>query len=185
MHRSILLGIFAVAATGASLAACGGDTTTGATSTTGTGGSDATTSATAATTGSGPTTTTTTTGGTGTGGAGPTLINGCDIAMLEDHTKDATVEIKFGGATIGTAYQPPCIKVKSGTMVTFTGDTSLHPLAGGEVIVGKAATADPNSPIKATSGPATVTFAIAPAGSYPYFCTDHYSVGMKGLVVAE
>ena len=183
MHRSILLGIFAVAATGASLAACGSDTTTsGTTGTTGAGGSDTTTSSTSSTSGS----STTTTGATGTGGAGPTLINGCDIAMLEDHTKDATVEIKFGGATIGTAYQPPCIKVKSGTMVTFTGDTGVHPLAGGEVIVGKAATADPNSPIKATSsGPPSVTFAIAPAGNYPYFCTEHYSVGMKGLVVAE
>ncbi len=182
MHRTTLLGIFAVFTTSAALAACGSDTTTtGTTGTTGTGGSETTTSSTTSTTGAA----TTTTGATGTGGAGPTLINGCDIAMLEDHTKDATVEIKFGGATIGTAYQPPCIKVKSGTMVTFTGDTSLHPLAGGEVIVGKAATADPNSPIKATSGPATVTFAIAPAGSYPYFCTDHYSVGMKGLVVAE
>lgn len=182
MHRTILLGIFAVAATGASLAACGGDTTTGSTGTTGAGGSDATTSSTTATTGSG----TTTTGATGTGGAGPTLINGCDLSALEDHTKDATVEIKFGGAVIGIAYQPPCIKVKSGTMVTFTGDTGVHPLAGGEVIVGKAATADPNSPIKETSaGPPSVTFAIAPAGNYPYFCTEHYSVGMKGLVVAE
>jgi plastocyanin len=182
MHRTILLGIFAVAATGASLAACGGDTTTGTTGTTGAGGSDATTSSTMATTGSG----TTTTGATGTGGAGPTLINGCDPTMLEDHTKDAAVEIKFGGAVIGTAYQPPCIKVKSGTMVTFTGDTGVHPLAGGEVIVGKAAVPDPNSPIKSTiSGPPSVSFAIAPAGNYPYFCTEHYSVGMKGLVVAE
>ena len=185
MHSTTLFGIFAAAAvaTSASLAGCGSDTSTTSTSTTGGGGSETTTSTTStgATTGS----STTSTGATGTGGAGPTLINGCDIAMLEDHTKDATVEIKFGGATIGTAYQPPCIKVKSGTMVTFTGDTGVHPLAGGEVIVGKAATADPNSPIKATSGPATVTFAIAPAGNYPYFCTEHYSVGMKGLVVAE
>lgn len=185
MLRTTLLGIFAVFATSAGLAACGSDTSTGTTGTTGAGGSDSTTSSTTSTT-STTGSSTTTTGATGTGGAGPTLINGCDLAMLEDHTKDATVEIKFGGATIGLAYQPPCIKVKSGTMVTFTGDTSVHPLAGGEVIVGKAAMADPSSPIKATSsGPPSVTFAIAPAGNYPYFCTEHYSAGMKGLVVAE
>ena len=54
---------------------------------------------------------------------------------------DATVEIMFCGA-VGLLYSPPCIKVKSGTMVTFTGNTGLHPLAGGEVIVGKAPSAD-------------------------------------------
>jgi plastocyanin len=184
MHRTIFLGLFAVVATSASLAACGSDTSTGTTGATGTGGSESSTTSTMATTGSG--TTTTSTGASGTGGAGPTLINGCDPTALEDHTMDATVEIKFGGATIGTKYEPPCIKVKSGTMVTFTGDTGVHPLAGGEVIVGKVATADPTSPIKATtSGPASISFAIAPAGNYPYFCTEHYSAGMKGLVVAE
>ncbi|MEP7119300.1 MAG: plastocyanin/azurin family copper-binding protein [Byssovorax sp.] len=185
MHRTTLFGIFAVAAASASFAACGSDTgTTGTTGTSISGGGENNGTSTATTT-STTATSSSTSSGSGTGGAGPTLVNGCDPAALEDHTKDATVEIKFGGATIGIAYAPPCIKVKSGTMVTFTGDTSVHPLAGGEVIVGKAATADPNSPIKATTGVATVTFAISPAGSYPYFCTEHYSAGMKGLIVAE
>jgi plastocyanin len=184
MHSTTLFGIFAVvAAASAAVAGCGSDTGTTSTSTTGAGGSDATTTSTMSTTGS--STTTTSTGAAGTGGAGPTLLNGCDMAALEDHTMDVAVEIKFGGA-VGIKYEPACIKVKSGTMVTFTGDTGVHPLAGGEVIVGKAATADANSPIKATNaGPPSVTFAIAPAGNYPYFCTEHYSAGMKGLVVAE
>lgn len=113
------------------------------------------------------------------------LVNGCDPTALEDHTADATVEIKFGDP-VGLVYAPPCIKVKSGTMVTFTGNTSVHPLAPGEVIAGKSPVIDAKSPIKATTGgPASVTFAIAPAGSYPYFCTEHYSIGMKGLIVAE
>ena len=185
MRRTTLLGLFAVLATTASLAACGGDTTTG-TSTTGGGGSatTSTTSTTSTTTTTTTTTTSTTTSASGTGGAGPTLVNGCDPKALEDHTMDATVEIKFGDA-IGFKYSPPCIKVKSGTMVTFTGNTGLHPLAGGEFVTGTPAVQDPASPIKSTAGPATVSFAISPAGSYPYFCTEHYSAGMLGLVVAE
>jgi plastocyanin len=180
MHRATLLGLFAVLSATASLTACGGDTT-GSTSTGAGGGSGgSTTTSTTSTTA----TTTATSSASGTGGSGPTLINGCDLAKLEDHTMDATVEIKFGDA-IGLLYSPPCIKVKSGTKVTFTGNLDIHPLAGGEVIVGMAASPDPASPIKNTITGATVSFTIASAGSYPYFCTEHYSAGMKGLVVAE
>jgi plastocyanin len=192
MNRTAFLGIFAVIATGASLAACGSDT--GTTSTTG-GGGDASTSstsdtasATSSTTSAASTTATTggsTTSASGTGGGAPALVNGCDPTALEDHTKDATVDIKFGDPA-GLVYDPPCIKVKSGTKVSFTGNFAVHPLAAGEVIVGQAPVMDANSPIKATStGMGPTTFTIAAAGSYPYYCTEHYSIGMKGLVVAE
>ncbi len=183
MLRTTLFGIFAVLATSASLTACGSDTGSAGTTTTGGGGDGSTsttsTTSTAATTGSG------TSSAAGTGGGGPTLVNGCDPTALVDHTMDATVEIKFGDM-VGLVYEPPCIKVKSGTMVTFTGSTSVHPLAPGEVFTGKVPVVDAKSPIKSTAnGPASVTFAVAPAGSYPYYCTEHYSAGMKGLIVAE
>jgi plastocyanin len=189
MHRTILLGIFAVFATGASLAACGSDTTTSTTSTGAGGGSTSATSSTGDTTSSTMSTTSTTAGSTssasGTGGGGPTLVNGCDPTALEDHTKDATVEIKFGDAT-GLTYAPPCIKVKSGTMVTFTGNFAVHPLAPGETKTGVVPVPDGTSPIKATSTAVpSAAFAISPAGSYPYYCTEHYSIGMEGLIVAE
>ena len=189
MHRTTLFAVFAVLATGASLAACGSDTTT-STSTTGAGGgSTSATSSTGDTTSSTTSTTSTTAGATssasGTGGGGPTLINGCDPAALEDHTKDATVEIKFGGA-LNQTYAPPCIKVKSGTMVTFTGGFAVHPLAAGATKPGVVPVPDATSPIKSTSSAVpSVTFAISPAGSYPYYCTEHYSIGMEGLIVAE
>jgi plastocyanin len=182
MHSTTLFGIFAVVAASASLVACGSDT--GSTSTTGGGGS-ASTSSTSDTATSTTSTSATTSSASGTGGGAPAMINGCDPTALEDHTADATVEIKFGDMT-GLVYAPPCIKVKSGTMVTFTGNFGIHPLAGGEVIMGKPATADDKSPIKPTSGAMpSVSFDIAPAGNYPYFCTEHYSIGMKGLIVAE
>ena len=71
-------------------------------------------------------------------------------------------------------------------MVTFTGGFAVHPLAAGETKPGVVPVPDATSPIKATSGAApSVTFAISPAGSYPYYCTEHYSIGMEGLIVAE
>lgn len=111
------------------------------------------------------------------------FVNGCDPTALVDHTSDATVEIAFGDAA-GYKYAPPCIKVKSGTMVTFKGNFASHPLAGGEV-VNKVPMTDKQSPIKGTTTGASAAFAISPAGSYPYFCTDHYAGGMQGLIVAE
>ena len=192
MRSTTFFGIIAVLTTSAALAACGSDTTSGSTGTGGSG--DSTSSAGGATaTSSSTTTTSSTTTGTstssastssGTGGAGPSLVNRCDPTALVDRTKDATVEITFGEA-VGYKYAPPCIKVKSGTMVTFKGSTLAHPLAGGEVVNG-AAMVDKQSPIKITSDAApSVSFAISPAGSYPYFCTDHYAAGMQGLIVAE
>ncbi len=93
------------------------------------------------------------------------------------------MEIAFGGAA-GYKYAPPCIKIKSGTTVTFKGDFVTHPLSGGEV-VGGTPMVDKLSPIKGTTTGASAAFAITPAGSYPYFCTAHYSGGMAGLIVAE
>ena len=190
MRSTTFFGIIAALTASASLAACGSDTSSG---TTGTGGSTSSTGDTTTTTSTTTTSSTSSSTGTstsstgsssGTGGAGPTLVNGCDPTNLEDRTKDAAVEITFGDA-VGFNYAPPCIKVKSGTMVTFKGSTLIHPLSGGEVLNGTAM-ADKQSPIKATSAAApSVSFDISPAGSYPYYCTDHYAGGMQGLIVAE
>ena len=40
----------------------------------------------------------------------------------------STVEINFGGVA-GLAYKPKCIKIKSGTTLTFKGSFDIHPLA--------------------------------------------------------
>jgi plastocyanin len=123
-------------------------------------------------------------GGTGgTGGSAPVLVNGCDPNALEDRTADATVDITFGDA-LGLEYSPACIKVKSGTSVTFAGSFFSHPLSAGTVM-GTVATPDASSPIQATATGTTATFTIDPAGSYPYYCADHYGSKMMGLIVAE
>lgn len=199
MQFKTYFGILAVVTASASLVACGSDTST--TSTTGAGGSSSTTGDTtssgggsASTSSAGGASSTSTSGsstssstgastGSSTSTGGSMLVNGCDPMALVDHTKDATVEITFGGA-VGLKYAPPCIKIKSGTKVTFTGNLGAHPLAAGEVVMNKA-TNDPTSPIKTTSMGTTVSFTIAAAGSYPYYCDEHYTSGMVGLIVAE
>jgi plastocyanin len=122
-------------------------------------------------------------GGSGSGGSAPTLVNGCDPEALEDHTADATVAIAFGAA-VGFKYSPACIKVKSGTMVTFDGDFVGHPLEPGAVGA-DTPFPDPSSPIEETVTGTMATFTIAPAGSYPYYCGQHYGSKMFGLIVAE
>lgn len=126
----------------------------------------------------------TSTSSTGAGG-NPNLYNKCDPATAEDHLADAAVEIKFGDA-VGFKYSPACIKVKSGTMVTFTGNTLIHPLDAGEVI-GTTIMVDPTSPIKPTidGTKPSVTFAIEPAGTWGFFCDEHYAGGMQGAIFAE
>jgi plastocyanin len=178
LGSAVLFGLFA--------SACGG----GGTGSGGSGGTSTSTSdtstatSTATSTGTTSTGTTTSSSASGTGG-GPALFNGCDPMTAEDHLKDATVEIKFGDP-IGFVYSPACIKVKSGTMVTFTGNTLSHPLDAGQVM-GTTPVPDANSPIKPTSDGSkpSVTFTIAPAGTYGFFCDDHFAGGMQGAIFAQ
>jgi plastocyanin len=86
------------------------------------------------------------------------------------------VTIKFGTPGPGFAYDPPCIKIKAGTMVTWEGDFGLHPLEPGTVDAG-VVTPDPSSPIKATTAGMSATFALTPAGTYGFYCGLHQFAG--------
>lgn len=98
------------------------------------------------------------------------------------------VAIAFGGA-VGFAYSPSCIKVTSGTSVTFNGSFSSHPLQGG-VIVGTTATpaAAGSTPLPTTalSTGTTASFVMQPAGTYGYYCQFHgVADGMMGAIIVE
>jgi plastocyanin len=95
-------------------------------------------------------------------------------------TGSTTVTITFPMGT-SLVYTPACIKVKKGTMVTFNGDFTLHPLGGGN----SPPTVDTTSPITATSTGMTATFNIANAGSFGFFCEFHQSLGMKGAIFSQ
>jgi plastocyanin len=107
-------------------------------------------------------------------------VNGCDEATAEDHTGQSQVTISFGGAG-GFVYTPACIKVTAGTMVTFMGSFSGHPLAGGN----NPPTVDPSSPIVETTSGTQATFILSTAGAYGYFCEFHYPFGMEGAIFVQ
>ncbi len=105
-----------------------------------------------------------------------TGFHGCTAATATDMTGMSTVAI----ATTATfTYDPPCIRISTGTMVTIAA-AAIHPLTD--------ATCSPaDSPIPAGATTAqTLTFDHA--GQYGYYCSVHGSdlgVGMAGLIIVE
>jgi plastocyanin len=107
--------------------------------------------------------------------AGPS-INGCHDSDFVDITSNPTVSFA------GTAYTPKCALVHAGTMVTFSGSFSTHPLNPGHSPNNMDSNGSPNNPIMATSTGATATFTFATAGDYPFYCAVHFAVGMNGVI---
>jgi plastocyanin len=122
------------------------------------------------------------TSGTGSGGAGGggMMVNGCDPTTAVDKTASATTSVAFGNSLM---YDPACIRIKVGSSVSWSGNFVEHPLVGGTINV-TTMTPDSTSPIKLTMGmdAGSVTFAFPNAGNFPYYCTIHGTVGMKGAV---
>jgi plastocyanin len=184
MRSVFLIGILGFMGT-AALGACsstsngttGGNTTSSHASTSGSTGS---TTGSGGATASGSSSTTATSSGTGgsTTTTGTTL-NNCTEATATDMTTMTAVTIDFGGAAL--TYVPPCIKVKAGTMVTFSGSFTTHPLVAGTAPSG----VDAASPIKPTATGSTATFDMTPAGSYGYYCSVHVSEGMEGAIFVQ
>jgi plastocyanin len=158
--------MFCAAGLSCSLVACGDDTTDTTTTTTTTSGTTSSSSGTG--------------GGGGAGGAGPDLFNGCDPATAVDHTADAMVTIMSVGST---TYDPKCIKVAAGTEITINSNFTIHPLVGGEIVDG-ASIPDTSSPIPATATGMSVTFTLATAGDYGYYC-DIHAPAMAGAIFVE
>lgn len=122
------------------------------------------------------------TGGGDTGADGGMPLNGCTMAAAMDMTGMAAVTI-----TDISPWSVPhnaCIIVSDGTVVTWQGNFTSHPLAGGPVGMTDAA-----SPIT-MAGPGTgmmdisVTLAAdgAEEGIFPYYCTVHLDT-MAGVIV--
>jgi plastocyanin len=85
--------------------------------------------------------------------------------------------IQFGGS-LGTTYSPSSLTVKVGDTVTWKGDFSAHPLASG------ATCGQPDGKFGATSG-STYSFTFTTAGTYPYYCAVHCTIGMKGTITVQ
>jgi plastocyanin len=122
--------------------------------------------------------------GCGDGEAGDTAGGGTpDRATIhgcgdDDYQAAANITFDF------TQYAPRCATVSAGDTVTWTGTFASHNLQGGSVEGGKG-TADASSPIGlvSTGTEATVTFPAA--GDFPYYCVQHQSVDMVGVIRVE
>jgi plastocyanin len=126
----------------------------------------------------------------GAGGGGgmmaPPTVNGCQQAKAVDATCKPQVAIDFGFIGGKWAYVPRCLRVKSGTKVTFQckGEPCnflFHTLIGGPK------SKDPKSPFGTTNDVnlKSKTFVINTPGTYPYYCNAHRDQDMAGTLYVE
>jgi plastocyanin len=111
-------------------------------------------------------------------------VNGCDVATAQDLTGGAPVTVLFPAG--GLTYNPRCIKVSVNTVVTFTADGGssfvAHPLIGG-LVVGMTKTPAASGPfVPITNSGMSKPFTMSAAGTYPYYCNPHATLGMNGAV---
>lgn len=85
--------------------------------------------------------------------------------------------------TRGNRYAPPCMLIRVGQSVTFTGSFSAHPLAPG-VAPGRSGVGTTPSPIEMRTEGTTYTVRFMASGDFPYHCTYHAGGGMYGVVRA-
>jgi plastocyanin len=106
------------------------------------------------------------------------LVNGCDLSTATVLTGGAPTTVLFSNFS----YAPKCIKVTTGTVVTFDGDFTTHPLQGGEVVAGTKVPATSGPFMTLTSTGSSTPFTMSTAGTFPYYCDPHALGGMTGAV---
>jgi len=111
----------------------------------------------------------------------PSAVNGC-TTFTDATGASASRTINFGGSSLGNAYSPNCLAVAAGQQVTFTGSFTTHPLAPGAAASAGGGAGSPNNPIQGMTSGNTVTFTFSTAGTYPYLCSAHQSLGMYGAI---
>lgn len=119
------------------------------------------------------------------GDGGPSFNNCSASAFVDRSAASADRTVSFGG-TNGSPpfnYAPRCIRIAAGQTVTFAGVFIAHPLAPG--LPSNAAAGSPGNPITRTVATAPTTFTFAAAGTYPYYCENHFNAGMSGVVQVQ
>ncbi|MCA9584821.1 MAG: cupredoxin domain-containing protein [Myxococcales bacterium] len=110
-------------------------------------------------------------------------------ACGSDDTNSSTSSSSSGGAaaaaevklTAGNQFTPGSVTIKAGETVKWTWEGGNHNVVSG------ATCGTPDG--KFTSGPVKTSgsfeFKFTTAGTYPYYCDPHCSMGMKGMVVVQ
>ena len=132
-------------------------------------------------------------GGTSAGGAGSTAAGGAgggspdfmSVAPCSAESSYMTgTTVNFPASASDFSYSPKCLKVPAGTMVTFSGDFSFHPLEPST----HRGTLTAN-PITSTATGTTKSFNFTTPGFYAYFCSTHGAsdgaAGMVGVIWVE
>ncbi len=106
----------------------------------------------------------------GAGGAAVVTLCSCTEAAATDLTAQSSVTITFTCCS----YDQPCVKVKAGTKVTWSGSFSFHPLAP------FASLGTLPNPTPATTSGSSVEATFSNPGAYGYLCTSHGSEAATG-----
>ena len=164
--------LFSALALGTAFAvfACGDDDTGTTTTTTDAGTDSSTTTA--------DTGTSTTTDSGSDGSTTAQVINGCkDTDFVDSSAAVANITITFPTGASPQQYSTPCVTVKVGSSVDFSGAFSSHPLtpAGG----------DTPSPIIATSAGTTASFTVTTAGTFGFECAIHPTIMLGAIRVVN
>ena len=116
-------------------------------------------------------------GGSSTGSPGPSdAVNGCSTFM------DATAAGASRTVTFTfPSYSPPCLSITAGQTVAFQGSFQGHPLKPG-VAPSSSGSGSAGNPIGSTSSGSSVSFTFPAAGTYPYYCGNHFGSGMFGAI---
>lgn len=110
----------------------------------------------------------------------PAPLNGCAEADFID-LRTATADGRMIMVPRGTStFEMPCITISASQEVMFMWDFSLHPLVAGAA-PGTTGGATP-SPIQPQTTGMLYTVAFPNAGDYPFYCSNHVSSGMMGVV---
>ena len=114
----------------------------------------------------------------GTDAGSATVFNGCTADKFVDSTATADTAVAFGGSL---TFSPACVIIAAGHSVTYNGNFGFHPLKKGSPTDSTAGAA--NNPIVETStGTTPLTVVFPTVGDYPYYCGNHFSDGMMGVV---
>jgi halocyanin-like protein len=100
--------------------------------------------------------------------------------IIKTSSDEVTVQVGTNGNGGTNAYSPVAIKIASGTTVTWewVKNSGLH-----NVISEENGPLDSGDPV--AEGGTTYMHTFSDVGVYPYYCTPHESLGMKGVIIVE
>lgn len=115
-------------------------------------------------------------GGYSSSSGAPSAPPAASTGTSSSPSDPSVVEVKVDGHD----FDPPEVHIKANQTVRWVWVSGRH-----NVVSGDACSSDGRFSSGATAASTTFEHKFDAAGSFPYFCDPHCSIGMKGLVVVE